>query len=173
MNILLNKSQTELLEEAKIRGLCAAYSADMEALLLRVILYCIVDDPSVAYREFSKMTLGSKIHWAQKDLMKYFPDKYNTHEQDFKWLWQFNEYRGRLIHGDIIWIPNDFNNFYVMAIEEINGEWRITPVHHTRVDVVKKLAEFGKLIINFAETAKDIIQTVETKYPELNKSSQA
>jgi hypothetical protein len=166
----LNKGQQELLEEAKIRGLCAAHSADMEALLLRLILYCIVDDPSVAYRKFSKMTLGSKILWAQKDLLKYYPEKHALHEQDFEWLWQFNDYRGRLIHGDIIWIPNDFNNFYVMAIEEINGEWKITPIHHTKVDVVKKLVEFGKVIINFANTAKDIIQIVEIKYPELNKS---
>lgn len=166
-------SKDDLLQEAKVRGLCAAYSADMEALLLKIILYCIVGDASVAFREFRTMTLGSKLGWAQKDLSKYFPSKYADVAKHFDWLWQFNEYRGRLIHGDIQWIDNDYNNFYILDIQQINGEWRINPIHHTITDVGMKLADFGKLIIEFADTAHDIIQEVSKKYPELIKSAKA
>ena len=149
------------------------YSADLEALWLRIILYCIIDDPNAAFREFSKMTLGSKIRWAQIDLSNHYHEKYLQHEKDFEWLWQFNEYRGRLIHCDIVPIDEDFTNFYILDIQEIHGEWRITPIHHTKHDVAVKLGDFGKMIKKFAETAKDIIETVSQKYPELIKPAKA
>jgi hypothetical protein len=167
----LNSGQMELLEESKIRGLCAAISADMESLLFRLILYCILNDPSVAFRDFGKMTMGGKIHWAQKDLKKYHNDKYLEHEEDFKWLWRFNEFRGQLIHCDFVWKDKDYYQFDVLDIQLINNQWRVLPITYTRQNVIKRLADFGQLIKKFGETTLDIIEVVTQKYPELSKPS--
>jgi hypothetical protein len=169
----LNKGQTELFEEAKIRGLCAAISADMESLLFRLILYCIIDDSQVAFREFSKMTMGGKIHWAQKDLKKYHNAKYLEHKEDFKWLWQFNGFRGQLIHCDFVWKDEGYNEFDVLDIQLVNDEWRIVPITYTKQDVAKRLGDFGQMIKKFGETTLDIIKVVTQKYPELIKPSNA
>ncbi|MBI1783036.1 MAG: hypothetical protein HYR66_16975 [Sphingobacteriales bacterium] len=165
----LSKSKTELLEEAKVRGLCAAVSADMEALLLRLILYCIVDKPNEAYRKFRHLTLGQKIRWAKKDLKEFYPKKFEQHKNDFENLSKFNEFRGQLIHCDIIWKDDTYNIFSVLDIRKIKNEWRIVPVQYSKHDVALKVSEFGKLIINFAQTTKNIIEEVENKYPELIK----
>ncbi len=162
-----------MFEEAKIRGLCAAISADMESLLFRLILYCIIDDPSVAFREFSTMTLGGKLHWAQKDLKKYHHSKYLEHEEDFKWLWEFNKFRGQLIHCDFVWKDKTYNQFDVLDIQLINDEWRIVPITYTKQDVVKKLGDFGIMIKKFGETTLDIIEAVTQKYPNLINSNNA
>jgi hypothetical protein len=169
----LNNGQIELLEESKIRGLCAAISADMESLLFRLILYCIIGDPSVAFRDFGKMTMGGKIHWAQKDLKKYHREKFLAHEEDFKWLWQFNEFRGQMIHCDFVWKDKNYHQFDVLDIQLINDAWRVVPITYTNQDVIKKLADFGQMIKKFGETTLDIIEVVTQKYPELSKSSNA
>lgn len=160
-------------EEAKVRGLFAAVSADIEALLLRIILYCIVDKPNVAFHNFKKMTLGGKLHWAQKDLKKYDKQRYLQHKEDFDWLFKFNEIRGQLIHCDIVWSNKDFSEFKIIDIQLVDGEWRIIPVLHTKKDLLTQLLKFRTVILKFAETCKEMIAEVNQKYPELSKSSKS
>ena|ERR1043165_1342669 len=169
----LNKHKLELLNEAKVRGLCAAYSADLEGLLLRLILYCIKDDPSAAYKKFSRLTLDSKLKWAKKELKKHHPAKFKQHEKEFKSLSRFNEFRGQLLHCCIVWKDDTHNEFSVIDIKKIKGEWKIISVPYTKQDLAVRLDKFAKLIINFTNTTKDILQTVEAKYPELNKFCKA
>jgi hypothetical protein len=167
----LNDSQYELFQESKIRGLCAAISADMEALLFRLILYCTIDDPAVVYRDFSKITLKKKIKWAERDIQTHYNEKYKLIRNEFEPLRLFNEFRGRLIHCDIIWKDQTYNEFSVLDIQKIDGEWRIVPIIYTKQQVVKRLAEFGKQIVNFAHITKDIIAIVEKKHPELKTTT--
>lgn len=170
---MLNRSQRELLKEAKIRGICAAHSADMEALLFRLILYSSIDDQEAADRDFTNMTLTDKIILARVDLKKNYPDRFLKHQKHFAALNKFNKFRGRLIHCDIVWDENKDNEFRVLEVKKIKGEWRIVPITYTVKDVIKKCADFGKLIIEFAHSTKDIISIVAQKYPELNKTPQS
>lgn len=167
----LNEKQLELLKESKVRGLCAAHSADMEALLFRLILYCSIDDPEAGGRDYTKLTLTNKIILARRDLKRNYPDRFLKHQKHFSALNKFNTFRGRLIHCDIVWDEKKPNDFKVLDVKKVNGEWRIIPIKYTIQDVAKKCADFGKLIIEFAHSTKDIIAIVAKKYPELNKAS--
>ncbi len=169
----LNKGQEQLLKESKVRGLCAAHSADMEALLFRLILYCSIDDHEAANRDFTNMTLTDKIVLARVDLRKNYPDRFLNHKKHFASLNKFNKFRGRLIHCDIVWDETKPNEFKVLDVQKINGEWRIVPIKYTIQDVARKCADFGKLIIEFANSTKDIIAIVDKKYPELNKAAKS
>jgi len=157
--------------EARIRGLFAAVSADMESLLLRFILYCIVDKPGVAFHNFKKMTLGGKIHWAIKDLKQYDNARYIKHKEDFDWLKEFNDLRGQLIHCDIIDNNSDFTEFTMMDIQLVEREWRIVQIKHTKENLLEQLMKFRMVILTMAETCKEMIEEVNHKFPELSKSS--
>jgi hypothetical protein len=162
-----------LAENMLLRGMVAQVSADIEWLLLRIILYCIVDDPSVAVRKFNKMTLGDKISWAKKDLEKYYHDKYKQHEKEFTHLLSFNNLRKLFIHGEIKWDNNQYNSFKIYYLEWQNKKWRLKPTAFTKKEIALKVSEFGNTIISFAKTAKDIIEKVQEKYPDLTNSSNA
>ena len=136
-----------VLKEAKLRGICAAHSADMEALLFRIILYASIDDAEAAGRDFTKMTLNDKIILARRDLKKNYPQTFAKHQKHFNALNKFNTFRGRLIHCDIVWDDKKPNEFKVLDVKEIKGEWRIVPIPYTVQEVIKKCAEFGKRII--------------------------
>ena len=92
---------TALIEESKIRGVFAALSADIEALLLRIILYCIVDKPNEAFRNFKNLTSGKKLKWAKKDLEQYDNLRYQKRIKDFEWLKDFNKEERQIIDSYI------------------------------------------------------------------------
>lgn len=169
----MTETQIQLVKETKLRGICAAHSADMEALLFRIILYASIDDPEADGRDLTKMTLNDKIILARKDLKKNYPKTFAKHQKHFNALNKFNTFRGRLIHCDIVWDEKKPNEFKVLDVRKVNGQWRMVPIKYTVQEVIKKCAEFGKLIIEFANSATDIIAAVAKKYPELNKASKS
>ncbi len=158
-------------QEARVRGLVAAVSADMEALLFRLILYCSIDDPEAADRNFTKLTLTDKIILARRDLRKNYPERFEKHKKHFAALNKFNTFRGRLIHCDIVWDEKKEKQFSVLDVKLVNKKWKIVPIKYTLEEVARKCFEFGQLILEFAHSAKDIIAIVAQKYPEVNKSS--
>lgn len=169
------KLQMKSLEhEARLRGIVAAVSADMESLLLRLILYTIVDKPTEAFRNFKNLTMGKKLKWAEKDLKRFDMPRYLKHQQDFEELWEFNTLRGQLIHCIIRWPdePNFFQ-FDIIDIQKIGEEWRMIPIRYTKLEVIQKVMGFRDLILRFAETCKDLIEEVHKKYPDLIRSSKA
>ncbi len=160
-------------QEARIRGLFAAVSADIEGLLLRIILYCIIDKPNVAFHNFKNMTLGGNLQWAIKDLKQYDIKRYLKHKEDFDWLKKFNTIRGQLIHCDIIKHSKDFLEFTLIDIQLINKEWRIVQIKHTKLALLDQLFEFKKVILRLADTCKEMIEEVQFKYPDLIKVSKS
>ena len=169
----LTKAQQQFLNETKMRGICAAHSADMEALLFRIILYASIDDTEAADRDYTKMTLNDKIILARRDLKRNYPQTFTKHQKHFTALNKFNTFRGRLIHCDMVWNDKKSNEFKILDVKKIRDEWRIITIKYTMPEVIKKCVDFGKLILEFAESAKDIIAVVAQKYPKINKTSKS
>lgn len=158
-------------EEAKIRGVFLNMSADMEQTLLRIILYCIVDDPTPVLRNFKNMTMGRKIKFAQDDLKKYQPDLYKTLEEDFKELWRINAIRGQIAHCNFIWDETDTSFLDILDIDLIEKEWRFIKIRYTRVQIVEEVEKYRKLILRMAHVCQFMIDDFNHKYPDFKKSS--
>jgi hypothetical protein len=172
---LLTFEQECFLKEVNMRGACMTMSADMEALLLKIILYCIVDDPNATIRQFEGMMLGAKLQMAKGDLRKYHPKVFTKHSAEFKQMEKFTKLRGKLAHCQIMWDENgkDSSWFYYIDIKKIKGEYRIIRPKLSVEYVGKKMDAFKKSIFNMAEVAQKMITEFNLKYPNFDSSSQA
>lgn len=162
---MTEKGKRLFLEEAKIRGGFLNMSADMEHTLLRIILYCIVDDPTPVIRNFKNMTMGKKIKFAQHDLKKYHSELYKTLESDFKELWRINNIRGQVAHCKIIWDETDESFIDVLDIEKVDEQWRMVKTRFTKVQLGIEIENFRRLILRMAEVCQLMIDDFVRKYP--------
>ena len=167
---LLTFDQECFLKEVHLRGVCMVMSADMEALLLKIILYCIVDDPNATIRQFEGMMLGSKLNMAKQDLKKYHPKEFKKYAQDFKQMEKFSKLRGKLAHCQMMWDENkaDSSFFYYIDIKKIKGEYRMIRPKLSIAHVTKKTDEFKQNILKMASVAQKMVEEFNNKYPEFS-----
>ncbi len=171
----LTFQQECFLKEINLRGMCMVMSADMEALLLKIILYCIVDDPNATIRKFKGMMMGSKIEMAEKDLKQYHPEEYTKYEDDFKIMWEFNKLRVILAHCLIMWDEEkkstDF--FYYTELIKEQENYRMVRYKMLIQVVIDKLESFKGSIFKMACMAQRMIDEFNHKYPNFLSPSQA
>lgn len=171
---LLTFDQECYLKEVNMRGTCMTMSADMEGLLLKIILYCIVDDPHATVRKFKGLMMGKKIEMAEADLKHYHPDEYSEREEDFKVMWEFNRIRRILAHCLIMWDEEEKSTeyfYYVDMIEE-QGIYRMVRPRMTMKEVLDKIDAFKKSMLKMAFFTQKLIEDFNHKYPNFLNSSQ-
>lgn len=113
--------QEMTLEEIKLRGRVMTVAADLEMLLLRIFLYCLVQTPDEVLYLFKKMVLETKISKAKKLLKEIHPSKYEEYKDTFKALKAISKFRNKFAHSIIEWDKKekDKSYFNLLIISEI------------------------------------------------------
>jgi hypothetical protein len=175
MNNNLTFNQKCYLKEVNIRGICMTMSADMESILLKIILYCIVDDPNATIRKFEEMTLGQKLNMAKLDLKKYHLPQFKKYLTEFKQMEKFVKLRGKLAHCQIEWDESEKDDswFQYIDIKKVKGDYRMIKVKLSVKEVQNKFDVFRINILKMSYVADEMIKNFNYKYPNFFSSSNA
>ena len=163
------------LEEIKLRGRVMTMATDLEMLLLRIFLYCLIQTPDEVLYFFKKMVLETKISKAKKFLKEVHPDKYEEYKSTFKDLKAIGKFRNKFAHCTILWDKKgkDKSYFNLVIIAEIDGKESFRIIKMTFYEFNEKVKKMLSVIMSLANLSKSIEDEFNYKYPDFFNSSMA
>ena len=171
--MLLTFAQQRALEEIKIRGRVMVMAVDLEMILLRIILYCLVQRPEEIVLEYKTMTLETKIMNAKRYLLEIHPNKYAKYQSTLKKLQKICLFRNRFSHCIIEWDKKekDTSYFNILIITEIEEKERFRFIKMTVEDFNKRCEEIRKSLMILADLSLSIEEEFNHRYPSFLNSS--
>lgn len=163
----LTFAQERLLHEIKIRGQVMVMAVDLEMVLLRIFLYCLVQTPDETIYEFKSMVLEQKIAKAKQLLKETFPEKLEEYKQEFKELKSISLFRNKFAHCFILWDKKkkDISYFNLLIITEIEEKERFQLIKMTLIEFVDRIEKMRKVIIKLGILSESIEDEFNYKYP--------
>lgn len=165
----LNIGQMQYLEEAKLRGLVMASSADLEMLMLKIILCVISDEPNDPIRKFRTLPLEQKIAMLKHDLKLYKLDLYKKHIKSIRQLEKIKSFRNKLAHCKIEWNMKDTSYFNILIITDVKGKEKPQLIKMAYDEYYKKLKQIRSVIMDLLDLCRNIETEFNQKYPDLIK----
>ncbi len=168
---ILTFAQTRFLEEIKLRGHVMSMSADLEFLLLKIIVACLADVPNEIAREFKALPLEAKIAMLRHDLKKHKSDLYNKYILSIKRLDKIKTFRNKFAHCKIEWDKKekDVSFFYILIISDVKGKEKPQLIKMTYTEFYKKTEQMRANIMELLELCKEIETEFILKYPDFFK----
>jgi hypothetical protein len=170
--IELNFSQFTLFEEIKLRGNVMVLSADLEFLLLKIIVACLADVPNEKAREFKTLPLEQKIVMLKHDLKNHKIDQYNKFLPSIKKLDKIKTFRNKFAHCKIEWDKKekDISFFYILIISDVKGKEKPQLIKMTYTEYWKKSEQMRAVLMDMLELCKEIEDDFYAKYPDFFKA---
>lgn len=161
-------AQTRFLEEIKLRGHVMAMSADLEFLLLKIIVACLADAPNEIAREFKTLPLEAKVAMLRHDLKKHQLALYNKYLKAIKSLDKIKTFRNKFAHCKIEWDKKekDVSFFYILIISDVKGKEKPQLIKMTYAEFYKKTEKMRATIMELLELCKEIETEFLHKYPD-------
>lgn len=160
-------SLTTTLEEIKLRGHVMMMSADVEFLLLKIIVACLADEPHVTARTFKSLPLEQKIAMLRHDLKMYQRTLYDEYNETIKKLEKIKTFRNKFAHCKISWDKkqSDLSFFYILIISEVKGSEKPQLIKMTYSEFYTKTEQIRQVILTLAELYKKMEDNFLEKYP--------
>ena len=160
-------AQLRFLDEIKLRGHVMSMSADLEFLLLKIIVACLADVPSEIAREFKTLPLEAKIAMLRHDLKKHQIDLYNKYIKSIKSLDKIKTFRNKFAHCKIEWDKKekDVSFFYILIISDVKGKEKPQLIKMTYLEFYRKTEQLRAAILGLLELCKEIETDFLKKYP--------
>lgn len=114
--------QWATVEEIKLRGRVITMSCDLELLLLKIALVCLVSGKDEDVRNFKNLTMESKIAMINRELKKHFPEEYATNLKTIKYLDNIVAFRNKIAHCKIEWSNRKDKTYFNLLIISIIAE---------------------------------------------------
>lgn len=167
----LTFTQLMMFEEIKLRGQVMVLSADLEFLLLKIIVACLADAPTEKAREFKTLPLEAKIAMLKHDLKKYKNDQYIKYLPAIKKLDKIKTFRNKFAHCKIEWDrkEKDISFFYILIISDVKGQEKPQLIKMTFSDFHKKTEQMRATIMELLELCREIETDFLSKYPAFFK----
>lgn len=164
-------AQLRFLDEIKLRGHVMAMSADLEFLLLKIIVACLADAPNEIAREFKTLPLEAKIAMLRHDLKKHQIGLYNKYLQAIKRLDKIKTFRNKFAHCKIEWDKkeNDVSFFYILIISNVKGKEKPQLIKMTYLEFYRKTEQMRVTIMELLELCKEIETDFLHRYPNFFK----
>lgn len=143
----------QILQEIKIRGRCIAASADLEFLLVKIIVYCDTKNPIIT-RKFKRIKFDQKIKWAKQDLKRHHPTIYKSLEKYLNQIYKLKKLRNDLAHNKIDFDPNESDKSFILVREITfkDGENKLQTTTYTMKELDDALKEFREVIWEMVKT---------------------
>jgi hypothetical protein len=151
--------------EIHLRGDIATMGADLELLILRIILYCIIDTPQTITRKYKKMTLGTKVKNMLHDLKKHKPHLSRKYSLTLKKLRNIVTFRNKLIHQRIEWEKDQKSYFFLIKIADSKGEETASLERMTMQEYKTQMKITRETIMELTELSKEIEKAFHLKFP--------
>lgn len=161
------------IEEIKLRGRVMTMAADLETLLLRVILYCVIESPVDIVLEYKRMTLEVKICKAKEYLFRFHPEKLKEYLLPIKKLNKIALFRNKFAHCKIEWNEKDTSYFNLLIISDKNDRESLSLIKMTYIEFEERLENMRQTMLSLGEMAESIETAFNEKYPNFFKVSQA
>jgi len=164
----LTFEQSRFLEEIKLRGQVMTMSADLEFLLLKIIIACLADIPTAKAREFKTLPLEAKIVMLKHDLKKYKNEQYKKYLSTIKKLDKIKIFRNKFAHCKIEWDKKrkDVSFFYILIISDVKGKEKPQLIKMNYSEFQQKTEQMRLVIMSLLELSKEIENEFFLKYPD-------
>ncbi|HEY0221153.1 MAG TPA: hypothetical protein VGC58_02950 [Candidatus Paceibacterota bacterium] len=153
-------------KEVNLRGYVIMLSADLEFVLLKVIVACLADVPNEKARQFKSLPLEAKITMLKHDLKKYFPKHYLKYHETIKDLERIKKFRNKFAHCKIEWDKKkDVSFFYILIISEVKGLEKPQLVKMSYNEYNKNSTKMLKVIFSLTKLCTEIEAKFKSSYP--------
>lgn len=157
--------QLRMLDEIRLRGHVMMLSADLELLLLKIILACLADTPNEVARKFKSLPLEAKIAMLKHDLKIHGNEYYKKYIGSINKLDKIKNFRNKFAHCKIEWDNKDISYFKILIISDVKGKEKPSLIKMTHTEFAKKTEQIRQILLDLVELYKEMEDEFNKKYP--------